>query len=151
MVKEIFSYDVVADIRYKTPHYTIYLVGQWDYHLMNWRGCNYRRIKAPNQPKFTKIMDAVSWVEALFDEHKKKREEWKKKHPKSYGYLGFSVEGEGQHVADSDNIWEAKLVCDDGTLTHKWRHETLELDQEQWKELREDVREARKSPERWTT
>lgn len=61
MVKEIFSFDVLADLRRRQPTYVVYLLGEWDYHIMSWKGCNYQYIKAPQQPIFHDYAGAVAW------------------------------------------------------------------------------------------
>jgi len=140
MVNAIFDYEVVADTRCKRPRYVVYLIGKWDYHLMDWAGCNFRRIKAPNQPKFIKITDAINWAEKLFKEQDKKEEEWKRKHP-GQGYMTFNVDGEGQHVTPGiDEVWRAKLVAEKSAeIRHKWRVTNTELTQGQWEELKRSV------------
>jgi len=134
MVKDIFSYEILADTRSKTPKYVVYVVGKWDYHMMDWLGCNYRRIKAPNQPIFRLIADAVAWADRWMKEYDKHK---------------VFAPGEGGHVAAMDNIIEARLVYESGEYKHPWAVDDVkELSAEQWNELRENVKEARKNPER---
>lgn len=130
MVKEIFSFEVVVDARRKTPHYVVFFVGRDDMHIMDWRGCNFKRCKAPNQPVFTSIVKAIEWAEKNKVRH---------------------VDVGGSHVADHDNVWKAKLVAEDGQIVHKWNCDNEELTQEQWEELKQEVNEARKNPERWSS
>jgi len=134
VVKKIFSFEVIADMRSKTPKYTVYLVGQWDDHIMDWRGCNFRRVKAPAQPIFTKISDAVNWAKKWLEDHKENR----------------YVEGEGQHVSDFPNEYiEITLMYEHDRYTHPWSSDTEELSQEQWDELRKMAKEIRKKVYGW--
>jgi len=134
MVKEIFTYEVLADTRSKTPKYVVYVVGKWTYHVMDWAGCNFRRIKAPNQPVFKKIADAVTWAKRWMEDYHKHK---------------VFAHGEGSHVAEIDNVIEARLVYESGEYKHQWAVDGIkELSMKQWSELRENVREARKNPER---
>lgn len=64
MVQKIFSFDIKVDKRAKKPIYVVYWVGSHDYHIMDWRGCNYRRIKASGQPRFEDLWSAVAWAQS---------------------------------------------------------------------------------------
>lgn len=66
MVKEIFSWVVVRDGRTKTDRFVVYYLGQEDYHLMDWAGCNFRYRKGPNQPPHATLLDACKWAIANF-------------------------------------------------------------------------------------
>jgi len=98
MVKDIFDYHIKIDRRRKQPTFVVYLVGQWDYHMMDWRGLNIRRIKAPNQPIFHKLSDAIKWANKNYKKFK-------------------TVDGEGEHVSDWEDKDE-KGIIDDYTLEH---------------------------------
>ena len=67
MVQDVFDWEIVGDRRCKTPRYVVYLTGQHDYHMMDWRGCNFRRAKIPNQPAFTSLKEARAWIEENFE------------------------------------------------------------------------------------
>lgn len=125
MVKDIFDWEIHADARCSKPTYAVYFVGQWDCHVMDWAGMNCRRIKAPGQPKFHTIKEAAEWAE------------------KNYKYK-TSVDGEGQHVASSDNYMEAKIVAE--------KHKNLppEYNEEEWENLRDEIGAARQERERYS-
>jgi hypothetical protein len=100
MVKEIFGFDIKIDRRCVRPTFVVFWVGSHDDHLMDWRGCNFRRIKAkiyyPNcdvlaQPVFHDLWKAVEWAT-------KNRPE--------------SAEGIGEHVSDNFRDWELGIVND---------------------------------------
>lgn len=86
MVNKIHSFDVKVDRRAKSPKFTVYAVGKPDCHLMDWRGCNFRRIKMPGQPRFSSLIDAVSWAERWM----------RTNHDRSIG-------GTGSHISDYED------------------------------------------------
>jgi hypothetical protein len=51
----------------KTGKYRVMIVGQPDNHMMNWRGCNYRRMTLPTPLKrtFTTIQEAEAYRKEL--------------------------------------------------------------------------------------
>jgi len=125
MVSNICSYIILADTRYKTPAYRVFWIGQWDGHIMDWRGCNFRIIEDDKKKIFRTIKEAKHYAD------------------KKYKYK-MHVDGEGQHFAEVDNYIEARTVYDDGDALPS------ELSQEEWDELRERVKEARNERTRYT-
>ena len=140
MVKEIFEFEVVLDFRRNQPTYTVYAVGQWDYHLMDWMGGNYRRIKIRPQPVFHHYADAEAFINDI-----KRQVKESVKHAvskievdgRSIGtaYRGrFTVYGEGQHiseVSDREELWNMKVVGG-------------EVSQEEFEELKQDYKYKKK-------
>lgn len=118
MVKDIFSFKILADTRYKKPSYRIFWVGTADYHIMNWRGCNFHMIEDEDKKVFHNIKEAVEYAK------------------KKYQYK-MRMSGVGQHLADSDNYIEARTVYEDGDELPN------ELSEEEWDELRTEVSVAR--------
>jgi len=118
MVKDIFSFIILADTRYKKPSYRVFWVGTADYHIMDWRGCNFHIIEDEDKKVFHSIKEAV--------EYAKKKYQYKMRMP-----------GNGQHLADNDNYIEARTVYEAGDEIPN------ELSEEEWEELKFDVRRAR--------
>lgn len=60
-----YSYPMIRLL--KRPHkFFVYWVGQPDYHIMDWAGCNFHFIRAPGQPKggFDTPWEAYYWAES---------------------------------------------------------------------------------------
>ena len=49
--------------QYRDVYYVWYGVGQWDGHMMNWRGCNYFHGRLPKSPMFNNVREAILWMQ----------------------------------------------------------------------------------------
>ena len=132
MVKDLFEVDIVADLRCKTPRFYVYFVGKEDYHIMDWAGCNFRRIKAPNQPVkgFISIKEAVFWGRSY--------PIWKEKYPQ--------VDGIGLHLGDRNE--RDPRVMFSGTDTGVDEPKFDILTQRQWEQLKQDYVDWKKDGKR---
>jgi hypothetical protein len=50
---------------YRFTRFVLYGHGQWDGHIMDWRGCNFFHGRVPGTPLFTTAEEAVMFAEAL--------------------------------------------------------------------------------------
>jgi hypothetical protein len=119
MVKNIFAYEIVGDRRCSTPRYVVYAVGQWDNHIMDWLGGNYRRTKVPGQPKFTSLKEATTWARVHYEEFER------------------LVSGiEGSHISQYNDSFGDRTLIEtggDGSMS-SLIGEDGELDAEAWDE-----------------
>jgi len=120
MVKEIFQWEIVGDRRFATPHYLVYYMGQHDDHIMDWAGCNHRRVKKPDQPVFTSLKEAAVWAE------------------RNYAYK-MTLPGVGRHVPEfNDQFGERVILSDSGGDAMDYLiGKDGELDEEAWDEYLE--------------
>lgn len=128
MVKGIFSFDIFADTRCKTPRWKVKWVGQWDYHIMDWSGCNYQWINAKNQPKFTSYWEALKWAQKEYGRLEKKA-----------GGYRFFVDGAGTNIGPR-NEHDPREISETDSRIKNGR----EFTQEEWDNLREEYRDWRK-------
>jgi hypothetical protein len=49
-------------LRFRESKFVVYGVGQWAYHVMDWRGCNFFHGRIPDSPTFSTPEEAVSWI-----------------------------------------------------------------------------------------
>jgi hypothetical protein len=47
---------------FRSTKIVIYGVGQWKYHVMDWRGCNYYHGRLPGSPVFDNEKEAIKWL-----------------------------------------------------------------------------------------
>ena len=120
MVKDIFQWEIVGDRRFATPHYLVYYMGQEDNHIMDWAGCNYRRVKGENQPVFTSLKEAAKWAE------------------RNYAYK-MTIPGVGRHVSEFNDEFDERVILDDSGSgsENALVGEDGELDEEAWNEYLE--------------
>ena len=123
MVSEVFNFEIVGDRRCLKPRYVVYAVGEWDGHMMDWMGCNLRRCKAPNQPKFSTLKEATEWAVARFEEFR------------------HTVDGiVGSHISDSNDEFGDRVLVEGGSKTvregpaHYFLNENGEMTDEEWED-----------------
>ena len=123
MVSEVFNFEIVGDRRCLKPRYVVYVMGQADYHMMDWRGCNFQRCKVPNQPKFNTLKEATEWAVAHFEEFR------------------HQVDGiNGSHVSDTDDKFDERVLVEGGSKTVRkgpadyFLNETGEMNEEEWED-----------------
>jgi len=67
MVKGIFETTVVTVFGRKEPTFALYAQGEWDHHMMDWRGMNCRWVKvpAPSNGTFSNPTMAREWLKRI--------------------------------------------------------------------------------------
>ena len=55
-------------LTYRETSYVWYGVGQWDGHIMDWRGSNFFHGRLPQSPTFKQPSEALAWLEKALDE-----------------------------------------------------------------------------------
>jgi len=137
-------FEIYADTRCKSPRWVAYWLGRDDCHIMDWRGCNFRRIKIKNQPKFDSYWEAHAWASNKLMEREKRGKERIKRIEenggRTLGYQGFTVEGTGTHIGER-NEFDPRQIDNDDFRVRGGR----EFTQEEWDNLKEEYREWKRT------
>ena len=128
MVQGIFTFEIAVNFRDKVPKYYIFWTGKHDWHMMDWAGCNFRRIQYPKNsfPTFETATDFAKWYQAGRDReasraaiisNRKMHEKWKKpgqpSAPDSTWGASWNLDGNGTHTGEyGDRVYTKTRIVD---------------------------------------
>lgn len=127
----------------KRPHkFFVYWIGRPDYHIMNWRGCNFHWVKAESQPRdgFDTPWDAYLWADKRI--MLQREDVMREIGPKSGSHLGDSID---RYVSDivynPDGSRQFSVHCP--LYCDEHQHAYVDPPAEWWHEYDEWVREKK--------
>lgn len=128
MVQGIFCFEIAVNFRDKVPKYYVFWTGKHDYHMMDWAGCNFRRVQYPKK-SFATYQEAFDFATAYQKErddevrqaaiinNRKTNERFRKpgQPPAADSTWGmsWSLEGNGIHTGEyGDRVFMKSRVVD---------------------------------------